>query len=403
MGKIARPQIVFKNRVFIVFSVFFFLLFGGESKLLAESYLEFSHGTLTLEVKSPSLLSAYLNEGKKETLLFKNKYIPSGKHIYHLKGSFSANAQLVFYVKSFAYKYIKSFGSFGSGPGNFFQPAAAAVDQLNRLYIVDSNNDRVQVFNLNGGYITEFGVFKWAEGDIFDNQDGDNFSSDSMFDQEGNNLNDPEDIAIGQFIYVLDKGNNRIVKFNNDYAFQTSIGKYGHGEMEFLDPRSIALSPIENLYCVDYERDRVVKCDSDGNYLFEVGAFGKGKDNLNRPLAVAVDSERRFYVAEEGNKRVVVFDENGIYQYDFPCRLLKELTNIYVWKDYLYLIDSEEKKVYLYTKDGRKLLTIKSKNFEKPVDSVMINDKFLYVVDREANNIKIFEVKIAQEKFTRIP
>jgi DNA-binding beta-propeller fold protein YncE len=402
MGKIESQKIRRKISYYL-FSAFL-LLFVGARTVYSESYLEFSKGRLTVEVKTPSLLSAYLSEnGQAEELIFKDKYIPPGKHVYKLKGKFLSDSKFIFYLKSFAYKYLKTFGSFGNGPGNFFQPCALAVDKLNRLYVVDSNNDRVEVFNLNGGYVTEFGIFKWAEGDIFDNQDGDNFSSDSLFEEQGNNLNDPEDIAIGQFIYVLDKGNNRIVKFNDDYAFQKSIGKYGHGEMEFLDLRSIALSEIENLYCVDYERDRVIKCDSDGNYLFEVGAFGKGKDNLNRPVAVAVDSKRNFYVAEEGNKRIVVFDENGIYQYDFPCHFLKELTNVQVWKDYLYLIDAEAKKVYLYTKHGRKLLSIKFKDFEKPVDSVMINDKFLYVVDREANNVKIFEIKVEKEKFTRIP
>ena len=49
------------------------------------------------------------------------------------------------------------FGTFGSGNGQFKAPIDLAIDPADNVYVSDSDNNRIQVFNNNGTYITQFG------------------------------------------------------------------------------------------------------------------------------------------------------------------------------------------------------------------------------------------------------
>ena len=61
-------------------------------------------------------------------------------------------------------KYISSFGSPGSGPGQFKVPHSVRVSQDGRVYVCDRENDRVQVFNEEGEFITQWTDFKAPMG-----------------------------------------------------------------------------------------------------------------------------------------------------------------------------------------------------------------------------------------------
>ena len=53
-------------------------------------------------------------------------------------------------------RLIKSWGGPGSGPGQFNLPHGAWIDRKARLLIADRENDRIQVFDQEGGHITDF-------------------------------------------------------------------------------------------------------------------------------------------------------------------------------------------------------------------------------------------------------
>lgn len=60
-----------------------------------------------------------------------------------------------------------SWGAEGSGPGQFEWPVHSVwVDQLDRVYIVDRGNDRVQRFTMNGEYLDEIGGLE-SPNDVF--------------------------------------------------------------------------------------------------------------------------------------------------------------------------------------------------------------------------------------------
>ena len=389
------------NKHSIIFLIIFLLTAVVYSQNTVEIRSSKDYLHIRIDLIKNSIFQVCYISGKEKVEIGDSKFLISGSHGFKIKKEAVKSNEIIFTVTSYDYDFVKSFGSFGSGMGNFFHPVGIVKDRLDRLYIADSNNDRIQVMNKNGGYITEFGVFEWAENDIFDNQDGEKFESDSDFIDSGANLNNPVAISVGQFLYVVDKGNNRIVKFNNDYSFLKYFGKYGNDRLEFIDVNNITIDDIENIYIVDSGNDRIVKTDSNGRFIFELGSFGRGVENFNNPLDVCVDLKRNIYVADAGNKKVKVFDEQGLFKYEFSCKTLKGLDFIYSWQETLFLIDSNSKLIYHMNKKGRRFMKISHDKFGHPEACVMLDEKYLLVTDSETNNVRIFEIKCKKETFTR--
>ena len=59
-----------------------------------------------------------------------------------------------------------SWGSQGSGPGEFTTPHAIWVDNLDRILVADRENNRIQIFESNGRYINSWYDF-YHPMDIF--------------------------------------------------------------------------------------------------------------------------------------------------------------------------------------------------------------------------------------------
>ncbi len=68
-------------------------------------------------------------------------------------------------------KLIKSWGKLGTGPGEFDQPHSLAFDSKGRLYVADRNNNRIQVFDQEGTFISEMRQFSRPSGIFIDKHD----------------------------------------------------------------------------------------------------------------------------------------------------------------------------------------------------------------------------------------
>lgn len=92
----------------------------------------------------------------------------------------------------------------GRGAGYFEGPTDLAVDNRNGdIYVVDSGNNRVQRFNRDGQFMSEFGGMGAGNGQF----------------------NSPTGIAVDRdgYVYISDTNNNRIQKFAPSRMFQTGF------------------------------------------------------------------------------------------------------------------------------------------------------------------------------------
>ena len=68
-------------------------------------------------------------------------------------------------------KFIKSWGKWGNGDGEFDQPHALAFDSRGRLFVGDRNNNRVQIFDQDGKFIDKWYQFSRPSGIYIDKND----------------------------------------------------------------------------------------------------------------------------------------------------------------------------------------------------------------------------------------
>jgi len=62
---------------------------------------------------------------------------------------------------------LAQWGGAGSGPGQFDQPEGIAVDPAGNVYVADTYNHRIQVFDGNGAFLAQWGGFGYQPGQFY--------------------------------------------------------------------------------------------------------------------------------------------------------------------------------------------------------------------------------------------
>ena len=188
---------------------------------------------------------------------------------------------------------IKSFGSGGSGPGQFNEPAGVTVDDEDNILVADSGNNRIQKFTSDGKFLA---------------------AADNL------GLNNPTGVAIhprSKKLFVSDTGNNCIKILNPDLTFSSSFGSPGYGDGELNSPYDVAFDSTGKVYVADFWNNRIQVFTAEGRYLTQFKSKGSGKGELFGPISINIDSEDVLYVTEYGYDRISVFKCDGQFLRQF--------------------------------------------------------------------------------------
>jgi sugar lactone lactonase YvrE len=142
------------------------------------------------------------------------------------------------------------------------------------------------------------------------------YNTSSNLPADYKNIGVPRDIVVlssGSYWYADSLG-NRIVKVSSGGSIQRTVGKYGTGDGEFANPRSLARDNNGNLYVMDTDNNRVQKLDSNGGFITSWGNYGSGDGEFANPLGITYDAfSDSIYVSDQNNWRVQKFTTNGTY------------------------------------------------------------------------------------------
>lgn len=260
-------------------------------------------------------------------------FAPDGKLVVADSGNhriqvFDANGQVV-----------TTFGRLGALPGEFNEPWGVAVDREGNIYVADTWNHRVQKFAPDGTLLTTWGTFAdtqgaleqpgvfWGPRGIFVTDDGRVFVADTgnkrvqVFDTEGRflgmfggggsapgKMDEPTAVAVAPdgTIYVADTWNRRVQAFSPDFAFLRQWPINGWRSQSVLNKPFIATDG-QRVWVTDPEAHRVIEFDATGNVLRLWGQFGNDMTSFNLPLGLAY-RDGRLAVADSGNNRILLFD-----------------------------------------------------------------------------------------------
>jgi DNA-binding beta-propeller fold protein YncE len=185
---------------------------------------------------------------------------------------------------------VSTFGSSGSGDGQFQTPAGVAIDQANGLvYVADSANARVEMFNASGQFILAFG---WgvtdgkAQAEICTSncQAGIPGSGPGQFSKPTTVAVDSSGGPSNFDVYVGDSGNNVVEKFNFLGGFISTIDGSTSTQGKFTSVAGVSVDQSGNLWTADGSTNNIVEFDPTGTFLQQ------WNDGFGQTVAIAVDS-----------------------------------------------------------------------------------------------------------------
>jgi len=150
---------------------------------------------------------------------------------------------LKYHDAGLSYTFLGQWGTSGSGNGQLSAPARIALGPTGNLFVVDRNNNRIEVFTNTGGYVTQWGGFGAGNG---------------QFDH-------PTGIAVSPsgLVYVADRGNHRIQEFNSAGDYLTQWGTLGSDNGQFNAPSDVGVDGSGNVYVVDTNNQSIQKFGPD--------------------------------------------------------------------------------------------------------------------------------------------
>ena len=193
---------------------------------------------------------------------------------------------------------LRSFGTKGSGQGQFMNLRGVAVDGEGNILVANSYNHRIQKITAKGQFLTAVGT---------------ECSGPLQFNQV-------RDIAINASnnkVYVVDNRNHRIQVLNSDLTFSNTFGKYGKNKGEFNFPWAIACDSTGNVYVADSGNNRIQVFTSTGKFLRMFGSCGEGDGVLSYPIGIALDVQDKVYVSDSSNHRISIFTSKGHFVTSF--------------------------------------------------------------------------------------
>ncbi|MDO6391282.1 IPT/TIG domain-containing protein [Pontibacter sp. BT731] len=299
---------------------------------------------------------------------------------------------------------------------------AVATDLAGNLYVWDSYSFYLYKYDQEGNLLHKFqnylinaytgsaveGIAVAPDGSIYITDVTKHvvrkFTNEGKFLLELNSLNTPTDVAVGPdgAVYVADTGNKRIVKYSATGQQLASYTTPGNGAPAFGRPTGVEVSSTGIIHVADASNAAVYTFTIDGEFHLNLRLPGV---QPNESLGIGIDKEGYIYVSSSGSLtgkpqhgKVFKLWPTGEREAIFG-ELDPALTGLSVTAmeadsagHYLYLANSNSRKIEKYNRQGIKLSEIGNGSPEADFgiiqDIATAHDGSLYVLD--SMSVKMF-------------
>ncbi len=258
-------------------------------------------------------------------------------------------------------------------------------------------------------------------------------------------LSEPQSLAVDLHgnVFVVDTGNNRILKFDRRGSVAAIVGGFGWQREEFDTPVDISIKSMLDVFIADFNNQRVERydkdlnflsslvaddnepetlrfgfptgvdiskhgelflCDSENNRIVKFNAFGKpvlsfgdfnwGPGQLNSPVRIEVTSDDRVYVSDKSAGDIVAFDYYGNFLARLGGKDLSQPEGLVAGRDMLFVADPGNERIVVLGPGGQLEFVWGSHGaafgaFDNPMD-VALDDEYVYVLDSGNGRVQVF-------------
>ena len=161
--------------------------------------------------------------------------------------------------------WIKSWGSYGSGDGQFRNPHNMQIDKQGNVYVADRGNGRIHVYDSDGN----FKKYIWLNAPY----DKTRHPTLSPVNLNAPNAAPPWTICINtagstQYLYAADQEPGRVYKITLDGKILGMFGESGRDKGQFNWPHGMACPAEDVLFIADMNNWRVQKLTLPGGKTF---------------------------------------------------------------------------------------------------------------------------------------
>jgi len=177
--------------------------------------------------------------------------------------------------------------------GGFNEPHSVAVNEnLHRIYVSDTHNNRIQVFDMQGHVLAVMGqADRKGPGTYW-------FASGLDSDEKGN-------------IYAMSLYGGFINIYDPAGKLSGTIGKAGYGEGEFNAAYGLAFHK-NTIWVADTRNSRLQHLSLQGDVLYVLGQVeGNEPNQFNNPSDLGFDAQDNTYVTDWKNDRVLKISPDG--------------------------------------------------------------------------------------------
>ncbi len=227
-------------------------------------------------------------------------------------------------------RQVMKFGSEGLGPGMFSDARSIAVDGAGRIYVGEYGGARIQVFDADGKFLTQWSigdrksilrglaadrkgtVYAVEGGKIHRYEGATGTQLDDLPYSDGWGFDDVTTAADGSVIAAWYRNRDDIVRFGPNGQVANTIRaaiSSASGDSE-LDTR-VAVDGLGNIYALGTFNAAVFKFTPQGKFVTQFGSAGEQPGQFRAADSIAVDGKGRVFVGDV--KGIQVFDSNGRY------------------------------------------------------------------------------------------
>ena len=270
----------------------------------------------------------------------------------------------------------RTWGEFGNALGEFHQPKGIVVGPEGRVFVIDTQNDRIQIFSPEGELVDSWG----------------NFPPPAGFER-------PSDLVFHQGKVLVSNSNSGVNVYTEGGQYLGPLSITGN----YTTASAITLDDEGNYYIAETIHDggwagRVEKVDASGN---SITLFGS--EYLNAYPGGIVVTPRWILVSDTGRDRVLRFSTSGAYIGEWlgPGRDIIQVRSPHGLttddSGHIYLADTENHRIQVFTSWGQYLMSwgtfgVEPGEFRCPWDVAVDASGAVYVTDTFNHRVQKFKL-----------